>query len=86
MNEFFVLRKYRRQGGGEQVARLLVDQFPGRWEVAELAENTVAQAFWRQVIRRYTGGRFGEIAIDNDRWHGPVQAFASNTSATPSER
>lgn len=83
MNEFFVMCKYRRQGVGERAARALFDRFPGRWEVAGLAENTVAQAFWREVIRRYTGGRFGGMTIDNERWRGPVQAFASNTRVTP---
>jgi len=34
LSQFFVMRKYRRRGVGEQVARSLFDQFPGRWEVA----------------------------------------------------
>ncbi|HWV35292.1 MAG TPA: GNAT family N-acetyltransferase [Thermomicrobiales bacterium] len=73
--DFFVLRRYRRLGVGEHVARELFDRFPGRWEVAQLAENTVAQAFWRRVIDRYTGGRFTEVQWDDDRWRGPVQTF-----------
>lgn len=84
MNEFFVLRKYQRQGVGERAARLLFDQFPGHWEVAELAENVGARAFWRRVIGRYTGGQWRELTIENARWHGPVQSFDAQASAAPS--
>ena len=52
--EFFIMRKYRRQGIGTTVARRILDMFPGRWRVAEEEANTPAQAFWRQVISRYT--------------------------------
>jgi predicted acetyltransferase len=33
ITEFFMLRKYRRQGVGEPAARFLFDRFPGRWHV-----------------------------------------------------
>jgi predicted acetyltransferase len=86
MDEFFVLRKYRRRGVGEHVARTLFDRFPGRWEVAELRQNAPAQAFWRRVIGRYTGGRFREVELDDARWRGPVQNFESGTRGTAAER
>lgn len=73
--EFFVLRRYRRHGVGEQVAIALFDRFGGRWEVRQRTENTAATAFWRRVIGRYTGGTFEELAWDDDRWRGPVQRF-----------
>lgn len=75
--EFFVLRRYRRSGVGEQAARWLFDRFPGRWEVRQRTENTPATAFWRCVIDRYTGGRFEEEVLADDRWQGPVQRFES---------
>lgn len=75
--EFFVLRAYRRRGAGAAAARQLFDRFPGRWEVRELAENAPAIAFWRRVIDRYTGGRWREVMLDDDRWRGPVQLFDS---------
>ncbi len=77
MAEFFVLRKYRRRGVGERAARFLFDRFRGRWEVREKRENQAATAFWRRVIARYTGGRFDEVAVDDERWRGPVQRFDS---------
>src|SRR5690606_11754215 len=73
--EFFILRKYRRRGVGAYAAREVFDRFPGRWEVAEMPENTAAQAFWRRVIGEYTGGRYEEFLMENDRWRWPVQVF-----------
>ncbi len=77
MAEFFVLRKYRRHKVGSRAAMCAFDRFRGRWEVRQMARNTIATAFWRQVIGAYSGGRFEELAIDDERWRGPVQIFAS---------
>jgi predicted acetyltransferase len=79
--EFFVMRKYRRSGAGEAMARTIFDRFPGRWEVREIANNLPAQAFWRRIIGRYTGGKFDERAFDEERWRGPVQFFDSRERA-----
>ncbi len=75
--QFFVLRRYRRHGVGERAARFIFDRFRGRWEVRQEAKNHAATAFWRRAIARYTGGRFDELVLDDDRWHGPVQRFDS---------
>lgn len=80
--EFFVLRKYRRRGVGEHVARSLFDRFPGRWEVSTTHRHPVAPVFWRRVIDRYTGGRYREADSDSDRWRGPVWAFTSGGPST----
>jgi predicted acetyltransferase len=73
ISEFFVLRGYRRRGVGERVARRVFDMFPGGWEVTELASNVEARAFWRQVIDRYTGGRFTDVPRPDGR--GVMQRF-----------
>jgi predicted acetyltransferase len=59
--EFFVMRKYRRQGVGRIVAHRVFGMFPGRWRIEQAPANTAAQAFWRRVIGEYTGGRFEEV-------------------------
>jgi predicted acetyltransferase len=80
--EFFVLRSYRRRGVGAAAAAQLFSHFPGPWWVGEHASNLPAQAFWRSVIGRYTGGQFRE-----ERWSEPdgeagvAQVF--DTSAQP---
>jgi predicted acetyltransferase len=57
MAEFFILRKYRRQGIGREVAHQMFDRFEGRWEVTQEERNLPAQAFWRRVIEKYIQDR-----------------------------
>jgi predicted acetyltransferase len=77
MAEFFILRKYRRQGVGAHAARLIFQHFPGRWEVRQRAENADATAFWRRVIDSHTGGKFEDALWNDAVWQGPVQTFQS---------
>jgi predicted acetyltransferase len=79
MEDFFVLRKYRRTGAGRYLALHCFERFRGRWEVAEYQSNTAAQAFWRSIIAEHADGRFEEVIRDE----GPgwvVQLF-DNTAA-----
>ncbi len=73
--DFFIIRKYRMHGIGAAVAMCVFDWFPGKWEVREYTLNHPAQAFWRRVIAKYTGGRFTETTWDDDRHRGIVQRF-----------
>ncbi len=73
--EFFILRKYRRQGVGRLAACRAFDLFPGVWRVHQETENLPAQAFWHEVIGRYTGGKFAEVSEAD--WDGPIQQFQS---------
>jgi predicted acetyltransferase len=75
MDEFFVMRRYRRAGVGEHVAGQIFDRLGGTWEVGQIAANEGARAFWRRVIGRYTSGDFEEFELDDDRWCGTVQYF-----------
>lgn len=69
MEDFFVLRKYRRVGAGRFLALQCFERFRGRWEVAEYQSNTVAQAFWRNIIAEYTNGWFEEsVREDGPGW------------------
>jgi predicted acetyltransferase len=78
MAEFFVMRRYRRQGIGERAATWFFDRFSGPWEVRQRMENHPATAFWRRAIDRYTRGRFEDLVLDDERWRGPVQRFDSS--------
>ncbi|MBN1373369.1 MAG: GNAT family N-acetyltransferase [Anaerolineaceae bacterium] len=75
MAEFFVLRKYRAKGLGDKAAAELFNRFPGTWRVGQEISNQPAQAFWRKVIERYTGGNFREVTAED--WAGPMQEFQS---------
>jgi predicted acetyltransferase len=78
--EFFVVRKYRRQGVGRLAAWAMFDQFPGAWNVCQEETNRPAQAFWRKVIGEYTRGNYAEEQLDTTDWHGPCQKFQSRTA------
>jgi predicted acetyltransferase len=52
----------------------------GRWEVGEMPENLPAQTFWREVISKYTGGRFREHEIRAGQWQGIIQVFESSAA------
>jgi predicted acetyltransferase len=73
--EFFVMRKYRRQGVGRAAAIAVFDQMPGKWEAAVMANNLPAQGFWDRVLHDYTQGAFAVTALNNDEWQGPVYSF-----------
>jgi predicted acetyltransferase len=77
MEQFFVMRRYRRGGVGEAAARWLFDRYRGRWQVRERHNNFPAQAFWRTIIGKYTGGRYDELSIADSPTGGPVQFFVS---------
>ncbi len=73
MAEFFILRKYRRQGLGSMVAQALFARFPGTWIVGQEPHNQPAQRFWRAVIAHYTSGQYQEHMTAD----GPRQEFQS---------
>ena len=60
MSEFFVLRKHRGLDIGRRAVFSVFDRFRGKWEIFELARNTIAISFWRRVIGEYGGGRHQE--------------------------
>jgi predicted acetyltransferase len=80
MDQFFVLKKYRRQGVGQLLAKSVFAALPGRWEVGQMPQNHAAQAFWRKVIGEYTDDRFKEHEVRTAWWQGVVQVFESGAS------
>lgn len=81
MDQFFVLKKYRHQGVGQFLAQSVFAALPGRWEVGQMPANAPAQAFWREVIRKHTSGRFMEHEVRAGRWQGVIQVFESAAPA-----
>jgi len=75
MEQFFVLKRFRRQGAGFALARHVMDQHPGAWEIGQMQANSAAQAFWRKTIAALTGGSFVELEQREGRWRGIVQQF-----------
>ncbi len=75
MEQFFVLKKYRRAGVGAALAQHVLQSHPGPWEVGQMEANLPAQAFWRRVIGQITGGAFVELKVTQGWWLGVVQQF-----------
>ena len=77
MDQFFVMKKYRRGGVGSALAHGAFSALPGAWEVGEMLNNHGAQCFWRKVVSQYTAGAFLEHKILGGAWEGYVQCFES---------
>jgi predicted acetyltransferase len=45
MEQFFVLRKFRRTGAGTAAAQALFQKFPSAWTVRQIPQNKAAQSF-----------------------------------------
>lgn len=54
--EFFILRKYRRQGVGKEVAYKVFEMIKGSWSVSWLEKNLPAKVFWTKAIMEYSNG------------------------------
>lgn len=78
MDQFFVLKKYRRGGLGSVLARNVFETLPGPWEVGQMTNNQAAQTFWRKIISEYTAGAFVEHKLESGWWQGYVQCFSSS--------
>ena len=74
---FCIGRAWRRRGVGQAAAMQIFDLFRGRWEIATLAQNVPATAFWRAVVDRHTRGRYDERWLHKDSSHYIVQIFWS---------
>jgi len=73
--EFFVMRKWRRQGLGRVFAHYLFNTFNGEWEVKQEKENHIAQRFWESIIREYTNNNYLKVESHEPEWDGPVIRF-----------
>lgn len=73
VTDFFVLRKFRGKGAGQEMAHQLFKRFRGRWKIEQFAQNKPAVAFWTKVVNRYTRGRFEQQA-GNSQW-GPMNVL-----------
>ena len=81
MEQFFVLKRYRRSGAGRALALHVFQSHPGPWEVGQMPGNHAAQAFWRNVIATATAGAFVELQVTEGWWQGVVQQFHARAEA-----
>jgi len=77
LEQFFIIKKYRRRGLGRAAATRLFESLPGQWQVGQMPLNLPAQAFWRTTINGYTNGNYRESEIKSGSWRGVLQEFGS---------
>jgi predicted acetyltransferase len=82
MEQFFILKRYRRTGAGRALARHVLFSHPGLWEIGQMPRNAVATAFWRRVIGEVTGEQFVERQVTEGWWRGLVQQFEIETGVS----
>ena len=70
LDEFFVIRRYRRRGVGQFLAEHVWSLYPGKWVVRVFQNNLPALPFWRVVVSGYTGGAYEENIreVEGLRW------------------
>jgi predicted acetyltransferase len=81
MEQFFVLKRYRRTGIGRALALHSLESHPGPWEVGQMPSNVAAQTFWRKVISERTRGEYVEVQVTEGWWQGQVQQFHVQAAA-----
>jgi predicted acetyltransferase len=78
MAEFFVARKHRRRRVATEAVRQILAAYPGRWEVAVLARNPNAQAFWPRAIAAAPNvSGLTRHEGDGQHWTGPIWSFVA---------
>ena len=77
IQEFFIMRKYRKMNVGKFVAKYIFDLFKGEWEVRVLHANTPALPFWRKVVNEYTDGNNTFHSEPISGWDGIGYTFYS---------
>lgn len=76
VDEYFVVRKYRRSGLGAAAAAAIFDRWPGEWRADVRRRNIGAAAFWARAIAAHP--RASNVTVDdrNDAdWDGLVFHF-----------
>ncbi|PCJ24044.1 MAG: hypothetical protein COA96_10565 [SAR86 cluster bacterium] len=80
LKEFFVLRKYRRTGAGQKLAKFVWDTSSDKWLVRVHSANRPAVPFWRTTIESYSNGKCIEDIRDvngNDWFYFSFEGAAS---------
>ena len=69
VSEFFVMKKFKRQGVGTAAALKIWEQCKGPWQVRVLACNPIACSFWLQAIKKFTRTpAITEATINGEDW------------------
>ncbi len=67
IEQFFVLRKFKRQGVGKKALAQILLNHPGKWQIRVLKENSAGLKFWIAAVTNLVGNNYQhELDIDVD--------------------
>lgn len=66
--EFYIIPVMRKKNLGYQLASMIFDTYPGRWQVRQIEGAIDAIKFWQSVIRKYTQNQYEESVVDDAHW------------------
>lgn len=66
MAEFFVMKKYRKQGIGKYTAKEVLKKHPGKWELTVHPNNQISYRFWKGVISEVAKSEIVEVGQVED--------------------
>ena len=76
MAEFFIAREHRGRGVATEAVRLILAQYPGRWEIAVAERNVAAKAFWPRAIGAAPNvSQLVQLEGNGELWRGPIWSF-----------
>jgi len=64
--EFYIKPQFRLKSIGKLVAFEIFDEYKGKWEVRQEANNHSAYKFWNKIIAEYTGNSFKEVIFEKE--------------------
>ncbi len=64
IEQFFVLSRYQGQGIGSSVFNLLLEQYPGKWQIRVMEANLPALEFWTKCIAKKTTKSSRELEVE----------------------
>lgn len=73
--EFYVRPAFRRQRAGSKAVRMITEQYTGKWEIRQAADDGPAVAFWRSVVNDLSGGDYRETEKVSDERTEIIQLF-----------
>lgn len=75
IEEFYILREYRKLGFGRKLIKSVFMELSGRWEVRVRLENKLGLSFWKKTILLCEPIRFSEIKINEEKSDWVVYQF-----------
>lgn len=72
---FFVSRRFRGTGTGATAAGMLLQRFPGTWQIFHVNANTGASMFWGKVVPRLSQGDFSKRTQEIDGYECTLYKF-----------